>query len=74
MFIFLKKKEKMIYMKFLFKIVIFYFGEKKRFDCKNNHKCIKLAHFWLDIIGKINYKIPVVLLYTLLRLELKKSN
>lgn len=59
-------------MRFLPKIVTGYFGEKTRFDYKNNYGYSKLANFWLDIIGKINCKIPVVILYILLGLRWKK--
>ena len=42
-------------MKFLLKVIIIYFGEKRGFDYKNYHRCSKLANIWLDIINKINY-------------------
>lgn len=40
-----KKEKKIIHMKFLLKVVTIYFGEKKRFDYKNNHGRSKLAKF-----------------------------
>ena len=64
----------MRHIKFLFKAIIIYFKEEKRFNCKINYRCNKLANFWLDYISKINYKMLVVLLYTLLELESKRSN
>ena len=57
------------YVKFLPKIVNICSREKKRFDCKNNHGCSKLANFWLDNISKINCKMLVVLSYILSELE-----
>ena len=50
-------------IKFLPKTVTICFGEKKRFDCKNNHEYGKSANFWLDNINKFNCKTLVVLSY-----------
>lgn len=49
-----KIKEKIRHIKFLRKVVIVYSTEKTRFDYKNNYKCSKLAHFLINIIGKVN--------------------
>ena len=54
----------MEYVKFLFKALTIYFGEKKRFNCKKNYRYVKLANFWLNNISKINCKILIVLSYT----------
>ena len=59
-------------MRFPPKAITMYSGEKKRFDCKNNHKCGKSANFWVDNITKINCRMLVVLSYTLLGLGLRK--
>lgn len=53
-------------MRFLSKALIICFEKKVEFDCKNNYGYNKLANFWLDTISKINFKIPVIILYTLL--------
>lgn len=70
--IFLQKKKKIVYIKFLPKLVTVYSKIKAEFDYKNNHRCSKLTNFQLDIINKIHYKILVVILYTSLELRLKK--
>lgn len=62
----------MRYMRFLIKVLTVCFIEKLVFDYKNNHRCNKLANFWLDITRKISYKILMVISYTLLGLGLKK--
>ena len=59
-------------MRFLFKTITICFGEKKRFDCKNNHGYNKLVNFQLDNINKINCKIIIVLSYTSLGLGSRK--
>lgn len=59
-------------MRFLSKALTVFFKEKKGFDYKNNYKYDKLANFCLDNIFKINYKILVILLYILSKLELRK--
>lgn len=59
-------------MRFLFKTVIVCSEEKKGFDYMNNHKRNKSANFRLDNINKINYRIPIVILYILSRLRLRK--
>lgn len=41
-------------MGFLPKDKTIYSKRKIRFDCKNNHKCGKLANFELDTINKIH--------------------
>ena len=46
------------------KVVIVCSKEEKGFDCKNNHRCGKLANFRLDDISKMNCKTLVVLSYT----------
>lgn len=60
------------HVRFLPKVVIDCSRTKKGFDCKNNSKHHKSAHFWLNNISKINCRIPVVFLYTLSRLALRK--
>ena len=64
----------MRYISFLSKVVTIYFGEEKRFDCKNNHKCKKSANFYLDNISKINCKILVFLLILYQGYSQEKSN
>ena len=59
-------------MRFLFKAIIVCFREKEGFDCKNNHGYGKLANFWLNNISKFNYRMLVVLSYTLLGLGSRK--
>lgn len=48
------------------------FKAKAELDCKNNYKCGKLANFWLVTINKINFKMLVVMLYTLSGLGSRK--
>lgn len=55
----------MVHVKFLPKVVTICFRKKSRFDCKNNHRRNKLAYFKLNIISKINYKMLVIMSYTL---------
>lgn len=45
--------------------------EGKEFDCKNNHKCGKLAKFRLNNISKIHCGTLVILSYTSLELGLR---
>lgn len=59
-------------MRFLLKVVTIYSKKNARFDYKNNHGYNKLVNFQLDIINKINCKMLVVILYTLLELRLRK--
>ena len=66
--------EKIGYLRFLPKIVTICSREKAEFDYKNNHLHNKLANFRLKIIGKINCKKPVVMLYLLSRLGSKNCN
>lgn len=58
--IFLQKRKKMIYVRFISKVVIVYSGEEVGFDCKNNYGRGKSNNFWLNITDKINYKTLIV--------------
>lgn len=60
------------HVRFSPKTITVYFENKKRFDYKNNHGCSKSANFYLDNISKINYRMLVILSYTLSKLRLKK--
>lgn len=51
--------------------MIIYLRKKAGFYYKNNHRYNKLANSRLNIISKINLKILIVILYTLLELESK---
>lgn len=62
----------MSYMRFLPQIIIVYSKKKRGFDCKNNHGHSKLANFQLDIINKISYKMLIVILYILSKLNSNK--
>lgn len=62
----------MSYMRFLPKAITVYFEEKERFECKNNYMCGKSANYRQDNISKINYRMLVVLSYTLSKLKLRK--
>ena len=62
----------MRYVRFLFKAITVCFNKNSGFDYKNNHKCNKLANFWLNKISKINYIILIIISYTLLLLESRK--
>ena len=56
------------------KAVTVYSGEKKGFDCKNNHGCGKSANFRLDNISKINYKMLIILVVIyFIRVGVKKD-
>ena len=68
----MKKKEKIGCVSFPPKAITVYSREKKGFDCNNNHRCGKSANFWPNNISKINYKMLVILLYTLLGLGSRK--
>ena len=57
---------------FLPKAITICSRKKERFNYKNNYRCSKLANFRVDNISKINCRMLVVLLYTLLELGSKK--
>lgn len=65
--IFWQKEKKIMTEIFLLKIVIVYFKKKKKFNCKNDYKCNKLANFWLNIISKIKSKMLIIISYISLR-------
>ena len=60
------------HLKFLPKAIIVCFEEKKGFNYKDNHRCSKLANFWLDNISKINCNTLVFLSYISSGLRSKK--
>ena len=59
-------------MRFPLKAVTTCFKEKTKSNCKKNHKCGKLANYWLDIMSKMNFRMLVVILYALLTFGSKK--
>ena len=71
-YFFIKKKEKIVYIKVLLNVITIYFRKIVRFNYKNNHGHNKLDNFGLNIISKINYKILIIISYTLLGFKLRK--
>lgn len=48
-------------VRFLPKTVIVFFGKKRKYDCKDNHRYGKSANFWPDNMSKIDYKMLVMI-------------
>lgn len=59
-------------IRFLPEVITVCFRKKAGFNYKNNYKYAKLANVWLNIISKKNSKIPIIILYILLRLGSRK--
>lgn len=53
------------------KAITIYINKKESFDCKNNNEHCQSAIFQLDIISKVNFRLLIVILYTLLKLGLR---
>lgn len=70
--IFSLKEKKIWYVIFLCKVITVFFREKEKIEYRNNNIYGKMANFQLVNIGKINYRMLVVILYISLRLRLKK--
>lgn len=54
--IFPQKRKKIKFVKFLIKVITFYFRKKAKFDYKKNYRHYKLANFLLNIVININCK------------------